>query len=114
MLTLRSGDVVRIDLGTPIGSEAGMIRPAVVVTAQRVLHAHPKVVHVVPFTTTLRGWSSEVEVAPSEGTGLDEVSAAQAQHVRAVSVERVVDQIGHVGPMALSQVRETIAVLLDL
>lgn len=114
MLPLTSGDVVRVDLGTPMGSEAGMVRPAVVVTAQRVLHAKPKVVHVVPFTTTLRGWSSEVEVPPSDGTGLTEVSAAQAQHVRAVSIERVVEQIGNVGPMALGQVRETIAVLLDL
>ena len=81
MQTLTSGDVVRVDLGTPIGSEAGMVRPAVVVTAQ------PMVVHVVPLTTTLRGWSSEVEAEPSVDAGLTGASAAQAQHVRAISVE---------------------------
>lgn len=114
MLPLTSGDVVRVDLGTPIGSEAGMVRPAIVVTAQRILHAQPSVVHVVPLTTTLRDWSSEVEVEATPHTGLTGASAAQAQHVRAISVERVVEQTGNVGAVALTQVRETIAVLLDL
>ena len=32
---LTPGDVVELDLGTPIGSEAGLRRPAVVITAGR-------------------------------------------------------------------------------
>ena len=109
-----SGDVVRVDLGTPIGSEAGMIRPAVVVTAQRVLEHSPTVVQVVPLTTTIRGWASEVTLPADPGAGLDEVSAAQCQHVRAISTRRIVDAVGNVGPMSLRQIRETVAVLLDL
>ena len=38
----------------------------------------------------------------------------QCQHVRAVSPARVVDTLGNVGPLALSQIRETIAVIVDL
>ncbi|CAN5849683.1 hypothetical protein BH24ACT15_BH24ACT15_31900 [soil metagenome] len=53
-----SGDVVRVDLGTPVGSEAGMVRPVVVLTAQRVLEHSPTVVQGVPLTTTVRGWAS--------------------------------------------------------
>ena len=30
------GDVVRVDFGTPIGSETGFVRPAVVVTSGNV------------------------------------------------------------------------------
>lgn len=109
-----SGDVVRVDLGTPVGSEAGMIRPVVVITAQRVLEHSPSVVQVVPLTTTIRGWTSEVTVTADNGAGLDEVSAAQCQHIRAISTHRIVDAVGNVGPMALRQIRETVAVLLDL
>lgn len=111
---LTSGDVVRLDLGTPIGSEAGMVRPAVVVTAQRVLGHGPRVVHVVPLTTTIRDWASEVTVSADQRTGIDRQSAAQCQHVRAVSTERVVEEVGNVGTVVLGQIRETIAVLLDL
>lgn len=111
---LASGDVVRLDLGTPIGSQEGMVRPAVVVTAQRVLGHGPRVIHVVPLTTTVRGWASEVTLPADRRAGIDRQSAAQCQHVRAVSAERVVEEVGNVGAVVLGQLRETIAVLLDL
>lgn len=111
---LTSGDVVRLDLGTPVGSEAGMVRPAVVMTAQRVLVQGPRVVHVVPLTTTIRNWATEVEVPADVTAGIGRESAAQCQHIRAVSTERVVETIGNVGPVLLAQVRATVAVLLDL
>jgi hypothetical protein len=34
--------------------------------------------------------------------------------VRAVSPARVVGTLGNIGPLALSQIRETIAVIIDL
>ena len=111
---LTSGDVVLVDLGEPVGREAGFPRPAVVVTAQVVLAQSPSVVHVVPVTTTRRDFRSEVDIEPDPMNGLDERSAAQCQHVRAVSVSMLGEPIGHVGPTVLSQVRETIADLLDL
>jgi mRNA interferase MazF len=109
-----SGDVVDLDLGAPEGREAGFRHPAVVVTAQRVLDASPAVIQVVPLTSTLRGFHSEIVVAPDAATGLSVESAAQCQHVRSVSPQRIVATRGNVGPTALAQIRETIAVLLDL
>jgi mRNA interferase MazF len=111
---LTSGDVWRVDLDVPRGREAGFPRPGVVVTAQLVLDQSPSVVHVVPTTTTLRGFGSEVVLEPAESDGLAVRSAAQCQHLRAVSVERLTDRLGHVGPEALARIRETIADLLDL
>jgi mRNA interferase MazF len=111
---LNSGDVVDVDLGVPTGSEAGLTRPAVVVTAQRILVHEPSVVHIVPLTRTLRGYASEVPIAADAANGLAEESAAQCQHIRAVAVSRVNDTIGNIGPIALAQVRDTLAVLLDL
>lgn len=111
---LTSGDVIDLDLGAPEGREAGFRHPAVLVTAQRILDAAPSVVHVVPITTTIRGFHSEVTIEPDGGNGLDRVSAAQCQHLRAVSPRRILEVRGNVGPGPLAQVRETIAVILDL
>lgn len=111
---LTSGDVVALDLGLPEGSEAGLYRLAILVTAQRVLRAGPSVVQVVPLTTTLREYDSEVTVEPDSTNGLHQRSAAQTQHVRAVATSRIADQVGNVGPVVLRRVRDTLAVLLDL
>lgn len=109
-----SGDVVDLELGMPEGREAGFRHPAVLVTAQRILDTSPSVVHVVPLTTTIRRFHSEIVIAPDEINGLDDVSAAQCQHIRAVSPRRLLGVRGNVGAAVLAQLRDTIAVILDL
>lgn len=113
-MRLAAGDVVDVDLGTPGAREAGFRHPAVIVTAQRILDASPSVVHVVPVTSTIRPFGSEVTIAPDPHNRLDHRSAAQCQHVRALSTRRISGVRGNVGPTTLGQVRETIALLLDL
>ncbi len=110
---LTSGDVVVLDLGTPAGHEAGGRRPAVVVTAQFVLDQRPTTVQVVPLTSTRRGYLAEVELEPDTGNGLAVPSAAQCQHLRSVSAGRVDEVLGNVGAVALGQVRDVLADLLD-
>ena len=110
----KSGDVVDLDIGAPEGHEAGFRHPAVVVTAQRVLDALPSVIHVVPLTSTIRRFDSEIVLAPDEANGLSIESAAQCHHVRSVSPRRILEVRGNVGSAALAQIRETIAVLFDI
>jgi len=109
-----SGDIVELDLGRLEGREAGFRHPAVLVTAPRILDAGPSVVQVVPLARTIRSFQSEVVVEPDERNGLDAVSAAQCQHIRAVSPERIISVRGNVGARVLARLRETIAVILDL
>ena len=109
-----SGEVVDLDLGLPEGREAGFRHPAIIITAQRTLDANPSVVHVVPLTTTIRTFHSEIVIEPDAHNGLFEVSAVQCQHVRSISTTRVLAVRGNVGAAALGQVREMIAVILDL
>ncbi len=110
---LTSGDVVTLDLGMPAGREAGLFRLAVVVTAQRVIDAGAAVVHVVPLTSQLRGFASDVEISADSSNGLDRRSAAQCQHIRAVSTSRVEDRLGNVGAVVLAQIREILGLILD-
>ena len=111
---LSSGDIVDLDLGLPQGGEAGFRHPVVVVSAQRILSAEPSVVYVVPLTSTLRGFHSEITIEPDDPNGLTVRSAAQCQHLRAVSTGRIVSTRGNVGAATLGQIRETIAVMLDI
>ncbi|NNC73961.1 MAG: type II toxin-antitoxin system PemK/MazF family toxin [Acidimicrobiia bacterium] len=111
---LTSGDVVELDLVLPEGREAGFRHPAIVITAQRVLEAAPTVIQVVPVSTTIRGFASEITIEPDEANGLDHPSAAQCQHIRAVSTRRVEAVRGNVGSGTLSQIREIIGLILDI
>ncbi len=111
---LTPGDVVELDLGMPTGSEAGLRRPAVVVTAARILRGGPIVVQVVPLTRTIRTSGTEILIDPDEDNRLVAPCSAQCQHVRSVAMTRVHERTGNVGPVVLNEVRETLALLLDL
>jgi mRNA interferase MazF len=111
---LTSGDVIDLDVGLPEGREAGFRHPAVVVTAQRILDAQPTVIQVVPLTSTIRRFISEITVEPDDTNGLRRLSAVQCQHVRAVSTRRVGQVRGNVGPAILSQIRDTVGLILDI
>lgn len=111
---LKPGDIVELDLGAPSGSEAGLVRLAVVVTAARILRGGPNVVQVVPLTRTLRDSGAEVVIEPDDHNGLSAPSAAQCQHVRAVATSRITKRTGNLGPVLLQHVRNTLAVIFDL
>jgi mRNA interferase MazF len=111
---LTSGDVVGVDLGIPVGREAGFRHPAVVVTAQRVLDAEPSVVQVVPLTSMIRSFQSEVTIDAGDRTGLERTSAAQCHQIRALSTARIGEVLGNVGPTAIAQIREILGILLDI
>ena len=113
-LMLTPGDVITLDLGTPTGSDAGMRRPAVVVTAKEVLRGGPNVIQVVPLTRTIRNAVSEIVVETDAFNELAADSAAQCQHIRAVATTRIAERLGNIGPVKLGQIRATIATLLDI
>lgn len=74
----------------------------VVVTAQEILREPASVIEVVPLTLTHRGLGSEVEIPADDHNGRSTDSAAQCQHIRSVSVERVEDVTRNVGGATIS------------
>lgn len=110
---MRAGDVVGVDFGVPKGSEPGFVRPAVVVTADLILQARPRTIHVVPITSnTTRSLPTEIVVS---ATGLEQPSAAQCHLCTVVSSERLTGgDRGNVGAAALAQVRSVLGDLLDI
>jgi len=111
---LTSGDIVGLDLGIPSGREAGFRHPAVIVTAQPILDHEPSIVQVVPLTSTIRQFRSEVRVDSSPESGLAHDSSAQCQHVRPISTNRILEVVGTVGAAKLAGIREVVGALLDI
>jgi mRNA interferase MazF len=69
---------------------------------------------VVPLTSTIRTFHFEVVIEPDVTNGLSGTSAAQCQHPRAASPQGIVATRDNVGPLDLSQIRETLAIILDI
>jgi mRNA interferase MazF len=110
---VRSGDVVRVDFGLPVGSTPGLVRPAIVVTANQTLTFYSTTLHVVPVTTNVgRQWSSDVGLADS---ALPRDSVAQCHLCAVIDSSQIVEEPGHnIGAVYLAQIRSVLADLLDL
>lgn len=102
---MRSGDVYQVDFGSPLGSEAAFVRPAVVVTDDDVLDSISATFQVVPFTSTVRNWPTDVS---------SEWGEAQVHLVTTVSVLAVTELLGSVGPAKLIALREVLSDLLGM
>lgn len=108
------GDVVTVDFGKPLGSEAGFVRPAVIITADAFLRFGPTTVFAVPLTTTPRRFPSHVELEPDSINALAEPSWALVEQVRAVSTERCTSTLGNVGPVVTRQITEILAMITGM
>ncbi|MCX6522769.1 MAG: type II toxin-antitoxin system PemK/MazF family toxin [Actinobacteria bacterium] len=108
------GDVVTVDFGTPIGSEAGLTRPAVLVTADAFLRFRPSTVFAVPITSTPRVFPSHVGIEPDERNGLTMSSCALVEQMRAVAVERCSAPQGNLGPVVSHQILDVLAMITGM
>lgn len=108
------GDVVTVDLGVPIESEAGFLRPGIVVTADSFLRFRPTSVFVVPLTTTRRPFPSHVEIEPDQISGLQQLSWAQVEQLRAVAAERCSTPTGNVGTASTHQILDILAMITGM
>ncbi len=108
------GDIVTIDFGTPIGSEAGFTRPAVITTADDFLRFRPSTVFAVPLTTTPRVFPSHVSIEPDEHNRLAATSCALVEQMRAVAVERCSAAHGNVGSVVAHQILDVLAMITGM
>ena len=108
------GDIVTVDFGTPIGSEAGYLRPAVLATADAFLRFRPSTVFAVPLTTTAHVFPSHITIDPDALNGLTTPSYALVEQMRAVSVQRCSAASGNVGLVAALQILDVLALITGM
>jgi mRNA interferase MazF len=115
---VRRGDIHLVDFDPSRGSEAEKRRPAVIVSNDGSNAVVARLGHglltVVPITSSIRRVYPFQVHLPAARTGLDHDSKAQAEQIRAVSVERVGERIGLVPYSLLTQLDEAIRIHLDL
>jgi mRNA interferase MazF len=117
MLVVR-GEIRVVDFEPVRGSEASKQRPAIVVsndgantTASRLGRG---VITVVPVTSSVSRVYPFQVLLPAPQCGLDRDSKAQAEQVRAVSIERVGRRIGQLPASLMSEVEDALRLHLGL
>lgn len=115
---MRRGEICVVDLEPVRGSEANKVRPVVVVSNdvanRRAESLGRGVLTVVPLTSNVaRVLPFQVLVDP-QGSGLDRVSKAQAEQVRAVAVERIGRRVGRLSPELLEELDRALRLHLAL
>ena len=80
------GDVVYVDFGTPIGSETGFKRPAIVL----------------------------IEVVPDPRNNLTTASCALVEQLRAIAIERCGPPVGNIGPLVSHQILDILAMITGM
>jgi mRNA-degrading endonuclease toxin of MazEF toxin-antitoxin module len=110
---VRSGDILLVDFGNPVGSTPALIRPAIVITADQTLAIYATTLHVVPVTSNLeRSWSTDVLV---DGPEFAVDSVAQCHLCGVIDQLQIVTETGqNIGAVHLAQIRSVMADLLDL
>ena len=112
------GEIRLVDLDPARSGEANKRRPGVLVSNDGANTAAAKlgrgVVTVVPVTTNVdRVYPFQV-LLPTQATGLDRQSTAQAEQVRSISVDRISDRIGTVSPEIMLEIDEALRLHLAL
>ena len=112
-MSARRGDLWLVDIGEPIGREQGGLRPAVVVSADGLNEGPAGVVMVVPVTSARRGLPSHVEIN-SPDSGLNEVSYAKCEDLKALLDRLLVHRVGTLDPAGMAAIERVLGYLLDL
>jgi mRNA interferase MazF len=115
---MRRGEIRLVDLDPARGSEAARLRPAIVVSNDAANLAAARlgrgVVTVVPITSSIaRIYPFQVLLSAAE-TGLRTDSKAQAEQVRAVSVERIGLCVGSAPPATMADLDDALRLHLGL
>jgi len=112
---LKIGDIVWVNLDPTLGDEIRKKRPVVVLNNGH--EKHLRLTIVVPITNWTASWENNpffVSLDPSKQKGLKKRSAVDCFQIRAISHQRVLDRLGSVTPLEMTQIKKSLALILDL
>lgn len=89
----KSRDIILVDLNPIAGREQGGKRPALVVSAPN-YRVIPGLFLGIPLTSTQRNLPHHIRIPANRETGLERISFAMTEQIRALSHSRVVRRLG--------------------
>src|SRR6478609_11144339 len=102
------------DLNPRIGTEAGKIRPVIVVETDLLNKEHPSTI-ICPITTNVKIDSEILRVHLKKSKfGLKEDCDVMIDQVRAIDNKRLLQKIGEVRSNVREKIKENLKIVLDL
>jgi len=112
---IRRGDIWFADLGEPIGSEPGYVRPVLVVQDNRYTDSDLATVVVISLTSNIGHASYPGNVVlDSKESGLDKDSVINVTQIVTVDKEQLTEMAGSVSQLTLDQVEYGLSLVLGL
>jgi mRNA interferase MazF len=108
-LVIAQGDICWADMGDPVGSEGGYVRPVIIVQGNTFNESRLGSVVCIPLTGTVK-WANMrgAVLLRSKFTGLDRDSVAQAHLITTLDQTQIDKKVGQV---SLAQLQEVFAAL---
>jgi mRNA interferase MazF len=112
-MSVARGEIWLADLNPTRGHEQAGKRPVAVISEDGLNNGPAGLVVVLPITSTIRPIPSHIVVAPPEG-GLKVRSAIICETIRSISIERLAERWGRLGPKSLARIEDVLRILLRL
>lgn len=104
---MKQGEIWQANLNPTKGSEQAGFRPVVIISGN-LLNRYLPVVIVVPLTTKIKNYKGNPILRPDKFNGLKQKSEMLIFHIRSVSKDRLVWQMGTIESTELKQAVETL------
>jgi mRNA interferase MazF len=113
-MRIKQFDIWLADLNPQIGTEAGKVRPVVVIQTNLLNTVHPSTL-VCPLTTKVKAEAEILRIHLTQGTAnLSENSAIMVDQIRAIDNKRLVKRLGELPDQGKEKLKESLKIMLDL
>lgn len=114
MRKIKQFEIWIADLNPRMGTEAGKIRPVIIVQTDLLNKEHPSTI-VCPITTNVKPDAQILRVHLKKSTfGLKENCDIMIDQVRAIDNQRLVKKVGEVDNATADKLKENLKIVLDL
>jgi mRNA interferase MazF len=113
MMQARQYEIWIADLNPGIGTEAGKIRPVVVVQTDLLNKHHPSTL-VCPVTTNVQPGAEILRVHLTRNAGLEQDCDVMMDQLRAIDNKRLVRKIGKLSIENIDKIKSNLSVIFDL
>lgn len=112
---MKQYEIWMADLNPKVGTEAGKVRPVVVIQTNLINDSHPSTI-ICPITSQIQPQSHilRVHLNPDRLSGLEKKSDIMVDQVRAIDNERLIKKIGIIDSSSAYELRENLKVVMDL
>jgi mRNA interferase MazF len=111
---INQGDVYWIDLGEPIGSEPGYLRPYVVIQNDALNHSQIRTVIVCALTSNLRRAAGQGNVLLEAGeANLPEPSVVNVSQISTVNKADLFDRVGQLSTDRMRKILAGLALITE-